>query len=152
VHNFPLLTMLRGERRFPFALLRTRGRVFRPFMCLRCHIVRPSRHVRKGIDHHAKYSKNKKRRVSYSPLLSVPHDGGELVDCANATRESAIRSYLWYKKFRTSTPTCVKWRVIFARQTYVYNIFVLRILWTRMNLVARRLSARGSDNSILLWN
>jgi len=72
--------MLRGERRFPSALLRARERVGRPFTCLRYRVDRPFRHVRKGADH-AKYSKNKK---TSRLLLSVPHDGCDLV---NATRE-----------------------------------------------------------------
>jgi len=62
--------MLRGERRFPSALLRARERVGRPFTCLRYRVDRPFRHVRKEADHATRSTvKIKKRRVSYSLII-----------------------------------------------------------------------------------
>lgn len=151
MHNFPLLTMPRGECRSFRAPLRPRkgGPPFYVFFAIASN--RPSRHVRKGADHRMKYSKNKKNVASLILHYYRFRTRAATWWTMRTRQESATCPYLWYKKIRTSTPTCVKLRVIFERQTYIYiyiyNISVLRFLWTHTDLVPWRLFASGNNNA-----
>lgn len=148
MHNFLLLTMLRGECRFPFALLRARGRVGRPLTVLTLSRRPPfaTRGTKVPI-HHAKYSENKKNVAS--PTLYY-YRFRTTVATWWTRQESATRPCLWYKKIRTSTPTYVKLCDFREADLYIciyIYISVLRILWTRTALIPRWLSARGNNNA-----
>jgi len=109
--------MLRGERRFP--LRPRKGRP--PFYVLTLSRRPPfPTRAQKSRPRHAKYSKNKKT----SRLLISYYRFRTTVAIWWTRQESATHPYLRYKKIRTSTPTCVKLRVIFARQTYIYIIYL----------------------------
>lgn len=105
--------------------------------------------MRKGADHHAKYSKNKK---TSRLLLSIIIGSARRLRLGERERDKRMRRALTYgiKRFELVHQRVLNC-VIFARQTYIYiyiyNVSVLRILWTRADLFPRRLSARGNNNA-----
>lgn len=142
MHNFPLLTMLRGVNvDFLSRSFAPEEGSAAPFTCLRYRADRPSRHVRKEADHHAKYSKNiyiyiyKKNVVS----LTYYRFRTTVVICwTTRTRQESARHALTYgiKRFE----------LVHHVLNYVWSSLGIRILCTRTDLVPRRLSTRGNKN------